>query len=58
VQWEYVKAFTNASYLVKEGFAYKDGLFVGYDEQKRDYNRAEWEYQIGADGYAMVDETL
>ena len=41
VQWRYVKAFTNATYLVKEGFAYKDGLFAGYDEEKRDYNRAE-----------------
>ena len=58
VQWDYVKAFTNASYLVKDGFSYSDGLFVGYDEQRRDYNRSEWEYQIGADGFAMVDETL
>ena len=26
VQWEYVKAFTNATYLVKEGFGYPEGL--------------------------------
>jgi formate dehydrogenase major subunit len=58
IQWEYTKAFTNASYLVKDGFSYSDGLFVGYDEQKRDYNRSEWDYQIGPDGFAMVDETL
>jgi formate dehydrogenase major subunit len=58
VQWDYVKAFTNASYLVREGFSFSDGLFVGYDEQKRDYNRTEWEYQIGPDGYALIDETL
>ena len=32
VQWEYVKAFTNAPYIVKEGFGFKDGLFTGYDE--------------------------
>ncbi len=57
-QWDYVKAFTNATYLVKEGFAYKDGLFTGYDAEKRDYNRSTWDYQIGPDGYAMVDETL
>ena len=35
VQWDYVKAFTNAPYLVKEGFAYADGLFTGYEEAKR-----------------------
>jgi len=58
VQWAYVKAFTNASYLVKDGFTYSDGLFTGYDAQRRDYDRAEWEYQIGADGYALTDPTL
>ncbi len=58
IQWEYVKAFTNASYVVKEGFAYNDGLFTGYDENKRDYDRSSWEYEIGPDGFAVVDETL
>ena len=58
IQWEYTKNFTNASYLVKDGFSYSDGLFVGYDEQKRDYNRSEWEYQIGPDGFVLTDETL
>ena len=58
VQWDYVKAFTNASFVVKEGFGYKDGLFTGYDEQKRDYDRSTWDYEIGADGYAVVDDTL
>ena len=58
IQWEYTKAFTNASYLVKDGFSYADGLFTGYDETKRDYDRREWEYQIGPDGFALVDETL
>ncbi|EIM28831.1 formate dehydrogenase, alpha subunit [Microvirga lotononidis] len=58
VQWEYVKAFTNAAYVVKEGFAYSDGLFTGYDENKRDYDRSTWEYEIGPDGFAVVDDTL
>jgi formate dehydrogenase major subunit len=58
VQWDYVKAFTNASYTVKDGFEYKDGLFTGYDEAKRDYDKSTWDYVIGADGYAVVDDTL
>ena len=58
VQWDYVKAFTNASFVVKEGFGYKDGLFTGYSEEKRDYDRSSWDYEIGADGYAVVDDTL
>jgi formate dehydrogenase major subunit len=55
VQWDYVKAFTNAPYVVKDGFDYQDGLFTGYDETKRDYNRATWEYQLGDDGYVVSD---
>lgn len=58
VQWDYVKAFTNASYLIKDGFGWADGLFAGYDEEKRDYDRTSWDYQIGEDGFAIVDETL
>lgn len=58
VQWDYVKAFTNASYIVKDGFAFNDGLFTGYDEAKRDYDKSTWDYVIGPDGYATVDDTL
>jgi formate dehydrogenase major subunit len=55
VQWEYTKAFTNAPYVVKEGFGYQDGLFTGYDETKRDYDRTSWEYELGPDGYVVSD---
>jgi len=58
VHWDYVKAFTNAAYLVKDGFAYQDGLFTGYDEAKRDYDKSTWDYQIGEDGFVVVDDTL
>jgi len=55
---EYVRNFTNASYLVKEGYSFSDGLFSGYDEEKRSYNRSTWDYQIGPDGFAIRDMTL
>jgi formate dehydrogenase major subunit len=58
IQWDYTKAFTNASYIVKDGFAYEDGLFTGYDESRRDYNRSSWEYELGPDGFVTVDDTL
>jgi formate dehydrogenase major subunit len=58
VHWEYLKAFTNATYVVKDGFAYQDGLFTGYDEAKRDYDKSTWEYDTDADGFAVVDDTL
>ena len=58
IQWDYTKAFTNASYIVKEGFGYQDGLFTGYDESKRDYDRSIWEYELGPDGFVTADDTL
>jgi formate dehydrogenase major subunit len=58
VQWDYVKAFTNAAYLVKDEFSYQDGLFSGYDEAKRDYVKTSWDYQLGEDGFVKVDDTL
>ena len=58
IQWDYTKAFTNAAYIVKDGFSYQDGLFTGYDEAKRDYNRSSWEYELGPNGFVTVDDTL
>jgi formate dehydrogenase major subunit len=58
IQHEYVRLFTNAPYLVKEGYGYQDGLFTGYDEAKRDYDRSSWEYEIGPDGFVVADDTL
>jgi len=58
VQWDYVKHYTNASYLVREDFGWSDGLFTGYDETRRDYDRSSWEYQLAADGSVMTDPSL
>ena len=58
IQWEYTKAYTNASYIVKEGFGYAEGLFTGYDEAKRDYDRSTWELEFGEDGFVKTDPTL
>lgn len=58
VQWDYVKNYTNAALIVKDQFGWSDGLFTGYDEEKRDYDKSSWDYVIGADGFAEVDLTL
>ena len=55
---DYVKSFTNASFLIREDFSFADGLFSGYDGSKRSYDRTTWAYEMGKDGFAAVDETL
>jgi formate dehydrogenase major subunit len=59
IHTEYVKAFTNASYIIKEGYKFEDGLFSGYDQQRRAYtDRSGWEYEFDEQGMAKVDDTL
>src|SRR6516162_1923525 len=55
---DYVVAFTNAPYLIKEEFGFKDGLFTGYNEAKRTYDMACWSYELDADGRVKTDPKL
>ena len=58
IQHEYVKHYTNASFLIDEGFKFEDGLFVGYNEEKRNYDKSKWNYQFDENGQAKRDMTL
>src|SRR5262245_28663532 len=55
---EYVKAYTNASFLINPEFKFDNGLFSGYDQAKRAYDKSTWTYQMGDDGFVKVDETM
>ena len=55
---EYVKNYTNASLLVREDYAFDDGLFSGYNEEKRTYDKTTWNYQLDENGFAKRDDTL
>jgi len=52
---EYVRYATNAALVVKQGYDFKDGLFNGYDPEKRTYDPTAWAYETGPDGSAKVD---
>jgi formate dehydrogenase major subunit len=58
IQHEYVKKYSDATFLVSDDYKFEDGLFSGYDKKKRKYDKASWSYQKGNDGYVLVDETL
>ena len=49
---EYLVNYTNAPFLVKEGFKLpEDGLYSGFDENSKTYDRSSWNYE-GAGGGA------
>lgn len=55
---EYVLAYTNASFLVKDEYSFEDGLFSGYDAENRKYDVSSWDYQYDESGLPIKDPTL
>lgn len=55
---EYVKNYTDFTFLVNEAFGFDDGLYTGYDPEKRKYDKTTWHYQLGEDGYVVTDPSL
>ena len=39
IQQEYVREYTNASWIVGDGYGFADGLFAGFDPATRSYDR-------------------
>src|SRR6201996_3407882 len=57
IQHEYVRHYTNAGLIVKEGFGFDQGLFSGYSEETKSYDRSTWDFELGEDGFAKSDDT-
>ncbi|XPE67050.1 molybdopterin-dependent oxidoreductase [Shigella flexneri] len=55
---EYTEAYTNASLIVREDYGFEDGLFTGYDAEKRKYDKSSWTYELDENGFAKRDTTL
>ena len=48
---EYVANFTNAAFLIREGFKLPDdGLYSGFDEASKTYDRSTWNYEAHSGG--------
>jgi formate dehydrogenase major subunit len=58
IQHEYVKSYTDFTFIVRDDFAFKEGLYSGYNADKRNYDKSTWDYERGEDGYVKVDPTL
>lgn len=58
---DYVVNYTDASFLVDPNFKTPedlDGVFSGYDEQKRSYDKSTWKFQLDENGVPKKDLTL
>ncbi len=58
---DYVKAFTNATFLVKDTYAFdaQQGVFSGWDAERKAYtDTSSWAYELDERGMARTDPTM
>jgi formate dehydrogenase major subunit len=55
---DYVVNYTNASFIVGDKFRFDDGMFSGYDEATRSYDKSTWAFAMDAEGNPRKDPTL
>jgi len=58
IQHEYVKNYTDFTFIVREDFTFDEGIYSGYDPQARKYDKHTWDYEMGTDGFVKTDPTL
>ena len=55
---DYVVNYTNAAFLVRDDYEFKDGFFSGWNETKQSYDVSSWDYQYDENNNILKDETL
>jgi formate dehydrogenase major subunit len=55
---DFVTTHTNALFLADPAFDFNDGLFSGFDEEKRKYSTETWGYQLDAKGKPRLATSL
>ncbi len=60
IHQEYVRLYTNGPFLVREDYWFNEaeGLFSGWDPEKKAYDKATWNYELDARGFAKADPTM
>jgi len=57
-QRAYLANYTNAPFIVNEKYGFNDGLFAGYDPEKKRYDRTQWAFETDAEGVPKRDDGL
>jgi len=57
---DYVVNYTNAPFVINKDFSFspQDGLFCGYQKDKRAYDAAAWDYEVDKEGKPVIDPTM
>ncbi len=55
---KYVKEYTNASFILGPDYGFTDGLFSGFLEDKKAYDRSKWAFAADENGVSKKDPTL
>jgi formate dehydrogenase-N, alpha subunit len=55
---EYVREYTNASFIVNAKYDFNDGLFTAYDDKENSYDAKAWAYELDGAGNAKRDKSL
>ncbi len=55
---DYVLHYTNAAFIVGEKYGFNDGIFSGFNSEKRSYDASNWAFEIDENGLPKRDETL
>ena len=58
IQKEYVLNYTNASFILGDKYDFVDGLFSGYNPEKRSYDKSAWSFVKDDKGLVARDLTL
>lgn len=53
---EYVKNYTNATYIINDEYYFDDGVFAGLENGS--YNKSKWRYKTDANGVIVKDNTM
>jgi formate dehydrogenase major subunit len=55
---EYVREYTNATFIVGDKYDFKDGMFCSFDDQEKVYDLKSWAYETGGDGIPKRDLSM
>ncbi len=55
---DYMRDYTNASFIVGEDYQFEDGLFAGFDSKTASYDKSKWAFENDANGVAKMDKSL